>query len=892
MPNSPRSRNFSRYPMLWIAIYFACGIALGHTIAFPFFISGATVALFLAGCVIRRDAIFFLLPIVFVPLGAVCYQVESEFISADRIKLVYSDGRINSGEPAELEGVLLGPPEPAYGGMFLNFGAERLVFKNTEQTVSGNARFFAPVNDDEAADEYRQLDLRYGSRLRVMCNLTREERFRNPGVASRIEMLDQQGIDATGTIKSPLLIEKIGDEPVFRPLAWIYERRQILITAFREDFSAPTAGVLAASLLGDKHFLDRQTADVFRDGGTFHVLVISGLHITFIGGVLLWLLSFLTLRRLWQYLLAIGFLWAYTLAVGAEVPVVRASLMFSFLLFSRLIYRTGTLLNAFGTCGLFLLIWRPSDLFSASFQLTIVSVGAILACAFPFIEKMRAIGGWTPTVETPLPANISTPLRRFCELLYWNETAWRIENNRQIWSANLFKSPYVKLLNVPNIQSAAAYVFEGVLVSLIVQISMLPLLVIYFHRISPAAVLLNLWVGAFLALESFAAVGAVLVNSFSGWLSAPLIVLTEFLNTSMMLVPTWFSEGGVASFRLPVYSGPWRVIYFVYGISVATAAASIFKWDPFALNKARGRSRLAIASIALTCFLGLTLILHPFSQPAPDGRLRIDFLDVGQGDSALVTFPNGETMLIDGGGQVSYGGQEASEFEPDVPRIGESVVSEFLWEKGYSQIDYLMMTHADADHAQGLIDVAENFDIGSVLLGPTPPDDPEFAGLLRVIDRRAIPMTIVGAGDELAIGETQLYVLNPTNDELSRSESANNGSVVILSSFGQRSFLLTGDIERDAEKKLVENNLRNLAADVVKVPHHGSRTSSTDEFVKATGADLAVISVGRRSRFGHPHREVVERWQNSGAEIMTTGERGTITVSTNGTDLQIRTFVP
>jgi competence protein ComEC len=107
--------------------------------------------------------------------------------------------------------------------------------------------------------------------------------------------------------------------------------------------------------------------------------------------------------------------------------------------------------------------------------------------------------------------------------------------------------------------------------------------------------------------------------------------------------------------------------------------------------------------------------------------------------------------------------------------------------------------------------------------------------------------------------------------------------------YGSRAFLLTGDIESDAERQLLSGG-GTLRSDIVKVPHHGSRTSSTSEFIQATGAEYAVISIGRHSRFGHPHKEVVDRWFASGAKVMTTGERGMITISTNGSDLWVSTY--
>jgi competence protein ComEC len=247
-------------------------------------------------------------------------------------------------------------------------------------------------------------------------------------------------------------------------------------------------------------------------------------------------------------------------------------------------------------------------------------------------------------------------------------------------------------------------------------------------------------------------------------------------------------------------------------------------------------------------------------------------------------------MLIDGGGRLEYRGDE-NDFQPDTRRIGEAVVSEFLWEKGYSHIDYLVATHADADHIQGLADVARNFDIGSVFVGTTPFEDHDFSELMRVVESRKISVASVHRGDQFSINGTRVQILNPRTD-IPTGTSANNSSVVIKISYGGFRILLTGDIEREVETQLLLDPSFDLEADVIKVPHHGSRTSSTEEFIKRVRARTAVISVGRRSPFGHPHTEVVARWRNSGADVMMTGEKGTITVSTDGSEVEMQRFVP
>jgi competence protein ComEC len=905
-PKSPS--NFAPYPLLWLACCFAFGILAAKNFIFGWQISILICLISALFCIvfIKRKFTLIFLSIAFIAVGATFFQIENQNVPANRIKRLFDEKRINSGDPIEIEGVLQGKPELAAGGFFLELKTEKAIYKSAEIKVSGKIRLFAPVQNELIASEYEQLNLQYGSRVRVACNLKRENNYSNPGVISQKEILDQIDVDATGIIKSPLLIEKIAETKTFAPLAWIFERRRELIVEFKETFSVSTAGVLIASLLGDKYFLDKQTAEIFREGGTFHVLVISGLHITFIGALTLLFVQLFTRKRLWQFLIATAFLWSYSLAVGADVPVVRAAIMFTILLFSQVIYRRGTLLNSLGACVLILLVWRPADLFAPSFQLTIASVAAIVATAFPLIEKLRAIGIWSPTAETPFPPDVPIWLKRFCETLYWREAVWERDVSRQIWSAKLFKSPYLKWLEKRNLQNPLRYIFEAFTVSIIVQIWLLPLLIVYFHRVSIFGAFLNIWVGITIALESFAAIIALFLAQISNPLAFPFIKLTEFFNWLLLSVPQILTENNWASFRTPHYAGTMKAIYFLYFLPILFFSLALYKWKPFAISQksqvssleskifsASSRRRVA-ASIFLLLFS--IIIFHPFSAPKADGKLHVEFLDVGQGDSIFITFPNGETMLVDGGGKMSFNkiyvknefSDEPELFQPDTQNIGETVVSNFLWEKGYDKVDYILATHADADHIQGLSDVARNFKIKAALFGRTPFKDENFAALYSILQKRGIESVKLGKGDVLTFGDVKIEVLSPPKtDEI----SDNNHSIVLRIVFGERKFLLTGDIEKEAERELLQNP-EFLQADVVKIAHHGSRTSSTREFIVAARAQIAVIPVGKDSPFGHPHKEVLERWSNSGAKILTTGERGTISISTDGKNLRVETFLP
>jgi competence protein ComEC len=614
-----------------------------------------------------------------------------------------------------------------------------------------------------------------------------------------------------------------------------------------------------------------------------------------------------TRRRGWQFLVSTLFLWAYTLAVGAESSVVRAALMFTMMALAPVVSRRARPLNALGGAALVLLVWRPSDLFDASFQLTFLSVLMIAVIAWPLLERLRAVGVWRPTQETPYPPVCPRWWRALAEALFWSEREWRNELSRAAYSCRLFKTPLAARLERWRAQRPLRYALGAIVVSASVQVGLLPLLVLYFHRLSLASLVLNIFVGILMALLSLVALAALLLAQVSAQLAAPLFRLAEATNWLMIHSVDPFARWGVASLRLPEYTGWNASVYVLYYVPLVALAAGLARWNPLRNlstvedDEKRAMLPFVLRLAALMLFVILVVIVaHPLSARQADGRLRIDFLDVGQGDAALVTMPDGATLLVDGGGRPNIqarGAPPADEeagdatFERDTRSIGEAVVSEYLWWRGLDSVDYILATHADADHIDGLNDVARNFHMRAALVGRAPADDAEFARFSATMRAAAVPVYLLGRGDTLRFGAVTADVLWPPRTDNTSALSRNNDSVVLRLRFGERVFLLTGDIEREAEAALVSAP-EDLRSDVLKVAHHGSRTSSTAEFIARAHPKIAVISVGLSSIFNHPHAEVVERWRASGAEILTTGSSGTITVSTDGHDLSIETFAP
>ncbi len=923
--------DFSAYPLASLAAAFASGVLLAR-------VSGAgpapcvglaalvTLAALLASWKKRDGVAAPLVLLAFACAGAALSSLETRASRAEtRLRSFYERGLIASGAPIELTGVIERAPESAPGGLMLALRVEAVRHKSEESLCAGRVELFAPVRDVGAASAYESLELRRGARVRLAAALTREADFRNPGVETLGDFLELRDADARGTLKSALLVERLDDERVFLPLALLDEWRARLVRLSDATFSSDASGVFKAAVLGNRHGLSRGAAERFREAGTFHVLVISGLHIAFVGGLAWAFAGRFTRRAAARWGVSVAFVWAYALGVGAEASVVRAALTFTLAALAPALGRRSSPLNATGGAALALLVWRPANLFDPSFQLTFLSVLAIVAGAVPLLSNLKEVGEWRPTRATPYPPACPVWFRALAESLYWRERDWRRETERAAHVYRLFKSPWAARLERWRVQPALRYAFAAALVSAVVQLALLPPLAVYFHRLTPASVLLNLFVGALMVVHAFAALAALAASQLNSQLAAPFVGLTELATSLLVHSVDPFARAGVASVRLPEFSGVARAVYFLHYAPPAVLAAALLRWRPLASppranevekrlvgdadprrlrvdegvafedRAAARRVRLLKAAALVSFTTTLVIVAHPFAARRVDGRLRIDFLDVGQGDAALVTMPDGSTLLVDGGGRPNFLRQrgaedEAEAFEPDVRGVGDRVVSEHLWWRGLSRVDYVLATHADADHIDGLNDVMKNFRVAAALVGRVPGGDEEFARFARTARDAGVPLQLVARGDRLRFGAVTVEVLWPPRAAVPRATSDNDDSVVLRISHGRRAFLLTGDAEARTERALVLAG-DPLVCDALKVAHHGSRTSSTAGFVSAARPALAVISVGRDSPYGHPHTEVLTRWRDAGAQLLTTGERGMITVSTDGEDLRVETFV-
>jgi competence protein ComEC len=291
-------------------------------------------------------------------------------------------------------------------------------------------------------------------------------------------------------------------------------------------------------------------------------------------------------------------------------------------------------------------------------------------------------------------------------------------------------------------------------------------------------------------------------------------------------------------------------------------------------------SRSAVSRLAAGVLLvisGVWIIVAP-TFPARAALLRVTFLDVGQGDAAVVQFPDGRTLSIDAGGLA------AATFD-----IGSRVVAPAYWALGVRHIDYMSVTHGDLDHIGGAASLFRDFKPFEVWEGvPVPPHAPTRE-LRALADRAGTVWRTLQPADRVSFGPVELIVHHPPHPQWERQRVRNDDSEVLELLYGGVSFVFTGDIGREVEQTIAPTFAR-APIRILKVPHHGSATSSSQQFLDALRPDVAVISVGRGNPFGHPVAGVLQRYTDIGAAIYRTDQDGAVTVETDGVAVRTGTF--
>ena len=701
--------------------------------------------------------------------------------------------------------------------------------------------------------------LRCGERVEMPLRLKPPEDFRTPGAFDYRGYLLAQGIAAHAGAQAARISPIGASAPTLRcrlyaAQAWASSRladyAQGAVNLGLPPFlrlSVPDALMLNAMLFGDRTGLNHTLRTGFERTGTFHLFVVSGLHLALVAAGIYWLLRRLRSPEWLATMVTMFGATAYAALTGFGQPAQRALTMTAVFLVARLLVCDRDALNALGAAILCMLAVAPSSLFDASFQMTVLVIVAIAGLAIPLAER-------TPIRDVRLtrlvylrPRRVFAPrdAQPVLMLEVWGETVARILPSR--WTRQTRKLPAVAL-------RLALRACELLLISVVVELVMILPMSVYFHRMPIFSVPANVLILPAIALL----VPSALLTFAASLVSAKLAVVpatgTAILLHTVNLVINRLSHLRHADVRIPG-PVPW----------VAVCAVACFVACCWLVRRSRMGALLAAVALPVVA----ACVLWPKPALTTPGRLEITALDVGQGDSILAVNPEGETMLIDAGGPVgSHGSTETiASFD-----VGEQVVAPYLWSRGIRRLDVLVLSHAHTDHMGGMPAVLEDLCPRELWVG-SDPASPLFTALLAKAASLGIAVRHLHAGDSTRWGSVSVEVLAPAASYVNRSAPRNDDSLVLHLQFGQASALLEGDAERPSEDAMLGAHLLGPVT-LLKVGHHGSKTSSNPEFLAAVQPREAVISVGRTNTFGHPRAEVIQRFADAHTRLFRTDTMG------------------
>lgn len=658
---------------------------------------------------------------------------------------------------------------------------------------------------------------RYGDRLRVSGLLQTPPEFED---FSYREYLSRKGIDSLINRPQIVLIESGQGSPFWATLYSAKERARDAIARLVPD---PEASLLQGILLGIRSGIPPDLYDDYNATGTSHIIVISGSNITIVAA--LFALTFGRLlgkrRAYWFTIAGIGL---YVLVVGADAAVVRAGLMGGLLVTAIYLGRRSTAYVSLFASALVLTLLNPLTLWDVGFQLSFAATLSLILFV-PAIERL---------FERSLTGFVTQDRARMA----------------------------VRLLN------------DVLIITLAAQILTIPLVVYHFGRLSLVAPLANLLIqpvqppimilGGAAAVTGLVPLLEPLARAIA-WI--PWLCLA-YTNAVVRWLANWpFASLEIDRQHVSLLLAAYAAILAVLWLWSQRREAAHRLWTSLAGRRPSALligGPLAIATLAWLAVLQL-----------PDGKLHVAFLDVGQGDATLITTPQGQQILVDGG--------------PSPTSLTSALGREMpFWDRS---LDLVVMTHPDADHITGLAEVLDRYQVDAWLDNGQPGDDAVYTECIAQIERAGVRQYTGRAGDRLELGSgIILEVVHPPQDLRVGTEGGNNeNSLVLRLTWGEAAFLFTGDVEAEAERLLLGSG-HPVMAGVLKVAHHGSGGSSTADFLTAVDPVYAVISVGADNRFGHPKQEVLDRLSQQGdVTILRTDERGKVEFVTDGVRLWVKT---
>ncbi len=729
----------------------------------------------------------------------------------------------NGPDSVTLRGIVADDPDPRQWATFLRVDTTEIEIDGEWQPVKGKALVYAPAYPDlQSGRAYPYY--RYGDLLQMKGILQEPPAF--PDFNYR-DYLARQGVFSL--MRQPQQVKLLATNRGFTPLALIYDLRQSLSRSLERALPEPQAALARGILLGQRSGIPSSLQDDFNRTGTSHVVAISGQNLTIVlallAGVAAWALG---RHRPYYLILSLVVIGGYSLLVGMPASVARAALMGTLWLLAQYLGRPGAAGSALALSAAVMAGLDPSILGDVSFQLSFAAMAGIIYLAPRFQKAANRL--------------------------------WKAEGAR---------------LRPPILEAAS--------VTLAATLATVPIIALTFGRASLVGIPATLF-----ALPSLpgiiitSALTAGLGNLWPGAAQAMGWLAWLFLTYLIKVVELFAALPG-ASLTVRTSTPTVMAYYVLLGgavwltgrpklptLSIAAVKGRLALLSSNAGHLPLGKMALALLPVAALVWIA-TLTL-------PDGRTHVYFLDVGQGDAALIRTASGQNVLIDGG--------------PAEGRLAQQVGRRLpFWNQG---IDLMVVSHFHEDHVAGLVEVLRRQSVARVLdVGweeQTAPGS-SYDELRKLVKENGIEYLRAQSGQAIKLDkDLRLEVLHPPRPRFKVTEEyADDNSVVLRLVDGEVSFLFTGDLHATGEDYLLDQGTK-VGSTVLKVGHHGSATSTSSRFLAAVSPQVAVISAGKDNPFGHPNSEVVARLHAKVGDVNSyqTKDRGTLELITDGRRLWVK----
>lgn len=640
-----------------------------------------------------------------------------------------------------------------------------------------------------------------------------------------------------------------------------------------ENYSDTASGFLKTLLLGETNEIEKEIKEDFTKANISHIVAISGMHISIIILVIKNIMQILKfdqrLEKIFLNLLII----CYIFFIDYPISAIRVAITQVILLITFFTNRKSNFYNTISITLFIILLLNPYNIESTAMQLSFGGICGIYLF-YKFIKKMF--------------------FYKFC---IQKKTVKEILKENTKENRNIRKNIKNICQTVIKSNKLKQIVIDSLCLNISVQIFIFPIVWYKFNFISITSfipsILISLFIFPILIL-GYLSFFEIFIQRF---ISISIISkINNFIILKMLNLVSILSKIPLLSIYLKKPNKIFIVSYYVVLIlcikiiqkdklsellhiwRIKSGKAPIKQYIRVKFKKNNDFKR-----IVLIVILNIVIIFQSFVQ---DNFLKngveIYFLDVGQGDSTIIRTAKNKTIVIDGGEG------EKSGFD-----YGKNVLFPFLINKGVRKIDFLIFSHFDSDHCGGLIYLLENIKVEKILIGKQFEKNENFEYIVNLANKKDIKIIELQAGNKINIEKnSSLEILWPSVAEKISENAINNNSLVCKFVYKNFSMLLTGDIESIAEEKLLGKykNTNRLNANILKIAHHGSKTSSIQEFLNEVNPKIALIGVGRKNKFGHPNQEVLERLKEKGIQIYRTDQNGEIQIIVKN-NLKIKTFL-